>query len=261
MGRLRRMIKKGDIIMTDTTRRHLLAMAPAALLMGCSTTDQQAVLDAVLGGAGGTGVGGLSAAEAAEGIRAALDQGIANAITQVGRQGGYFNDARIRIPLPNDLAAIQSRLAAFGLSGLLDDLERQLNRGAEAAAPEARRIFVDAIRSMTIRDALGIVNGGPTSATDYFEQRTTPALSTLFRPILTDALNRAGAIQTFDRLVARLNSVPLAPQLGQDAKNQLIDHGVAKGLDGLFYYIGVEEAAIRANPAKRTSEILRRVFG
>ena len=78
---------------------------------------------------------------------------------------------------------------------------------------------------------------------------------------MVNALNQAGAIQTFDRLIENLRNIPLAPQFGADAKDQLIDHGVAKGLDGIFYYIGKEEAAIRSNPAKRTSEILRRVFG
>ena len=78
---------------------------------------------------------------------------------------------------------------------------------------------------------------------------------------MVTALERAGAIRTFDQVVASMNNVPFAPQLGADAKNQLIDHGVGKGLDGLFYYIGQEEAAIRRDPLKRTSEILRRVFG
>ncbi|MEM9232917.1 MAG: DUF4197 domain-containing protein [Pseudomonadota bacterium] len=249
--------------MTDQlSRRRLLALLPVGALAACTTADQEAILGAVLSGTGPTGgAGGLTSAEAAQGIRAALDQGIMAAISQVGRTNGYFQDGRIRIPLPGQLANIQSQLRPLGLSGLLDDLELQLNRGAEQAAPQARSIFSNAIRSLTISDAIGIVNGGPTSATDYFERRTTPALTQLFRPTLESALQRAGAIQTFDQLVGRMRNIPLAPQLGADAKSDLITHGVERGLGGLFYYIGQEEAAIRANPAKRGSEILRRVFG
>lgn len=249
--------------MTDRlTRRRLMMLAPAAALAACTTADQEAILGAVLAGTGGTtGTGAYSSAEAAEAIRVALDQGISAAIAQVGRTNGYYQDGRIHIPLPGRLASIQSQLRPLGLSGLLDDLELQINRGAEVAAPRAKSIFVNAIRSMTISDAIGIVQGGPTSATDYFERRTTSSLTQLFTPILESSLQQAGAIQTFDQLVARLDNIPLAPQLGADAKRDLVTHGVDKGLDGLFYYIGQEEAAIRANPAKRTTDILRKVFG
>lgn len=241
------------------SRRILLAGLPAAVLTACTTAEQNDILGAVLGGTGGTG--GLTAAEAAAGIRAALNEGTGSAIAQVARTGGYLNDPQIRIPLPPRLADVQTSLARYGLSGILDDLQTQLNRGAEAAAPQARSIFLDAIRTMTITDALGIVRGGPTSATDYFRGRTMPQLVSLFGPPMTRALEQAGAIDTFDRLVARLSAVPLAPQLGADAKQDLIDHGVEEGLDGLFYYVAREEAAIRRDPAERTSEILRRVFG
>lgn len=250
-----------------TTRRALLAMGPAAVLMGCSSSDRQAgfsILDGVLTPAGGTAEGAsapTSSSQAALGIREALEQGVRRAVSQVGRQGGYFGDPQIRIPLPKMLADTQSRLRSFGLAGMLDDLELKLNRGAEAAAPQATGIFVDAIKAMTIQDALGIVNGGQTSATDYFQRRTVPALTELFRPPLRSALEDAGAIRVFDGLANSLRSVPLAPRLGSDAKDQLIDHGVEKGLDGLFYYIGREEVAIRQNPAQRTTQILRQVFG
>lgn len=245
--------------MTTISRRALLALFPAGLLAACTSDDVNAVLGGVLGPQGPAG--GLTAAEAAAGIRAALDQGIGTAIAQVGRQDGYFGDSLIRIPLPQELATIQSRLAPFGLSGLLDELELQLNRGAERAAPEARSIFVRAVRSMTISDALGIVRGPDTAATDYFRRRTTGELTSLFTPVMENALEQTGAIQTFDRLVGRLRLVPFAPRYGADAKQGLVSHGVSRGLDGLFVYIAREEQAIRQDPARRTSEILRRVFG
>ncbi|MEM1410027.1 MAG: DUF4197 domain-containing protein [Pseudomonadota bacterium] len=246
----------------DLSRRTLLALVPAAGLAACTTEELNSVLGAVsqMQG-GGSGTAGLSAADAAFGIKTALEQGVGTAVSLLGRNNGYFGDPEVRIPLPSRLEEVRTTLGRFGLSGALDDLRLQLNRGAETAAPQARSIFVSAIRGLSIQDALGIVRGGPTSATDYFERTTTSSLTNLFSPIMRNSLQRAGAIQTFDNMVARLNAVPLAPQLGADAKTDLINHGVGKGLDGLFNYIGQEEAAIRSNPAKRTSEILQRVFG
>ncbi len=247
--------------MTDhkLSRRMLMISGGASLLSACSSADQEAILGVVLGQTGG-GVG-LSQADAAAGIRAALNNGIGSAIATVGRNGGFLDDTFIRIPLPGFLQDTQKTLARLGLSGALDNLQVQLNRGAEAAAPVARDIFLDAVSSLTIQDALGIVRGPSNAATQYLQRTTTARLTTLFRPIMVNALDRAGAIQTFDRLVANMSNIPLAPQFGANAKDDLIDHGVSKGLDGVFYYIGKEEQAIRSNPLKRTSEILRRVFG
>ncbi|GJL95126.1 MAG: hypothetical protein DHS20C05_15310 [Hyphococcus sp.] len=255
----RKLINRQTLI----NRRTMFVATTATLAVGCTTAEQEQILGAVLGQAGGGAgsVGGLSQADAAAGIRAALNNGISSAVSTVGRRGGYLGDPRIRIPLPGFLQRTQTTLSRFGLSGALDNLETQLNRGAEAAAPVAKNIFLDAIRGLTIRDAIGIVRGPSNAATQYLQRTTTPRLTGLFRPVMVTALERAGAMRTYDNLVAQLNNVPLAPQYGADAKNDLIDHGVDKGLDGLFHYIGKEEAAIRSNPAKRTSEILRRVFG
>ena len=205
--------------------------------------------------------GGLSEADAAAGIRAALNNGVSSAISTIGVADGFLLNNLIHIPLPKTLKDMQSSLSKIGLAGPLDTLETQLNRGAEAAVPKARAIFVDAISAMSISDAIGIVRGGDNAATDYLKGRTMPSLTNLFTPIMTTALEQAGAIRTLDSLAARLKAVPLAPKLGADAKSDLIRHGVEFGLAGMFTYIGKEEAAIRANPAKRTSEILRRVFG
>jgi hypothetical protein len=192
---------------------------------------------------------------------AALNNGVSSAISTIGVRDGFLLNNLIRIPLPGFLQDMQSSLAKVGLSGPLDNLETQLNRGAEAAVPVARDIFVDAISSLTIQDAIGIVRGGDNAATNFLQQKTTAPLTGLFTPIMSDALQKAGAVQTLDQIDKRLNSLPLAPRLGADAKGDLIRHGVKYGLAGMFTYIGKEEAAIRANPAKRTSEILRKVFG
>lgn len=244
-----------------TDRRTLLlglaALPLAAPLTACETFDP-AILDGVLGQ---PGAGGLSAFEAANGIRAALDNGVGNALANLGVLNGFFGNDIVRIPLPKVLRDVQSYLAPIGADGLLVELQTQLNRGAEKAAPAAKNIFLDAVRGLTITDAFDILRGADDSATEYLRGRTTDSLSQLFSPIMETALNGTGALKLVDDVSSQLRNVPFGPNLGNDARRDLVDHGVDYGLRGVFHFIGEEEKAIRANPAKRTSDILRRVFG
>lgn len=235
-------------------RRTLLLGLAATPLAACETLDPS-----VLGGIGG--LGGLSQADAAMGIRAALDNGVGNAIGTLGVLDGFFGNSLVQIPLPKVLQDVQSFMKPIGADGLLVELQQQLNRGAEKAAPVAKDIFLGAIRDLTITDAINIVRGPDNAATEYLQGRTSTRLAQLFSPIMENALNQTGALRLVDQVSGQLNSVPFAPQLGADARTDLIQHGVDYGLKGVFYYIAEEEKAIRDNPAKRTSAILRRVFG
>jgi len=245
--------------MTNTTplslnRRLALAGLFALPLSACKTMDIGALEDIL-----GSGV--LSQADAARGIRAALDNGVLSALSIVGRTGGFLDDGKIRIPLPKILNDVQSVLSAVGAGGVLSELETQLNRGAEKAAPVAKDIFFDAIAGLSISDAIGIVRGPQNAATEYLQEKTTPRLTALFSPIMENALGQTGALRLLDQVTGDLRNIPFAPSLGANARADLISHGVKYGLDGVFHYVAVEEAAIRRDPAKRTSEILRRVFG
>ncbi len=238
------------------TRRSVLALLLGAPLAACETFDPE-ILDAVMAMGGSS----LTQGEAAEGIRAALSNGVLSALGIVGRSGGFLNNDLIRISLPQRLREVQKIMASIGASAMLDDLQAKLNHGAEKAAPKAKTIFMDAVADLSITDAIAIVRGPETAATLYLQEKTTPELSRLFTPVMKTALAGTGAFQALDAVTNRLQSVPFAPNLTQNAKNDLVSHGVKYGLKGVFTYIGKEEAAIRENPAKRTSEILRRVFG
>ena len=239
-------------------RRHLLLGLAATPLVACETLDP-AVIDGILSGQGG--LGALTAGEVALGLKAALDNGVGNALANVGVLDGFLGNDIVRIPLPKVLEDVQSFLAPIGADRLLVDLQTQLNRGAEKAAPVAKDIFLGAVRDLTITDAFDILRGPDTAATEYLRGRTTDRLGQLFAPIMENALNQTGALRLVDDVSSQLKSVPFAPDLGSNARTDLIDHGVKFGLSGVFHYIGEEEKAIRANPAKRTSDILRRVFG
>ncbi|MEM9600868.1 MAG: DUF4197 domain-containing protein [Pseudomonadota bacterium] len=234
-------------------RRALILTLGALPLAACETLDP-AILDQVLGG------GPLTQNEAALGIRAALDNGIGNALGNLGRIDGYLGNPVVRIPLPDVLQDLQSYLSPIGADGLLVELQQQLNRGAEKAAPIARDIFIDAVRGLTIQDAINIVRGPDTAATDYLRDRTTQSLTRLFSPIMEDALADTGALRLVDE-IDRQVPVGLFTGSGADLKTDLIGHGVDYGLRGVFHFIAEEEQAIRRDPAARTSAILRRVFG
>lgn len=241
--------------MRKMDRRLFLLTASAAGLSACETLDPEAI-NAILG-AGGV----LSQAEAAAGIRAALSNGVGHAVSTVGVRDGFFADNKIRIPLPDSLEQFRPIMAAVNIDGVLSELEMQLNRGAEKAAPIAKDIFLSAITDLTIQDAISIVKGPQNAATEYLQGKTTPKLVELFSPIMETALANTGALRLFDQLTDQVRNIPFAPNLAADARNDLINHGVTYALSGVFHYIGEEERMIRENPAKRTSEILRRVFG
>lgn len=215
-------------------------------------------LDSLQGLGGGTG---LSEAKIGRGLKEALRVASRAVVDQVGRPGGYLRDEAIHIPLPGFLGSVQSALRMAGASGLLDDLELRLNRGAEAAAPYAEEIFLDAIGEMSLADARSILDGPDDAATRYFQRTMTPDLKTTFRPIIDRELQAAGAVKVFDDITRRVDSLPFAPGLGTNAKGRLVEHGLDGALSGIFHYLAEEEAAIRNQPAKRTSDLLREVFG
>jgi len=249
------------------SRRRLalgLTCALGALAAGGAPARAQGLLQRgadLLRREGGEAAGGFTEAEAAQGLREALSIASGRVTAQLGQADGYLGDPNIRIPLPGFLGDAQGALRRVGMADLFDDLEVRLNRAAEAAAPRAKPLFQSAVSEMSVDDAVGIVRGADDAATRYFQDRMTPRLRAEFRPVVSVALEGAGAIAAFDRAAARYAKIPFTPSLGASAKADLIDHGVDASLDGLFFYLAREEAAIRNEPVKRTSEILRRVFG
>ena len=152
-------------------------------------------------------------------------------------------------------------LEKFGLGNSFNDLETRLNRAAEVATPKAKKIFWQSIREMTLSDARAIFNGSQDAATQYFRGKMTPHLKREMSPVIVSSLSKVGAIQKYDQIVSRYESIPGAPDLAPDLKTQLADHTLDGALNGIFHYLAKEEAAIRQNPAKRTTELLRAVFG
>ena len=200
---------------------------------------------------------GLASGEIAAGLREALKVGTERVVGQLGQTDGFNADPDIHIPLPGSLQKVQSALEMVGMSELGADLELKLNRAAEAATPKAKKMFVNAISEMTLEDAESIYNGPNDSATQYFRAKMSAPLIEEMRPVVDATLSEVGAVQAFDRLMGEYKFLPLVPNVKAD----LTTYALEEATDGLFFMLAREEAAIRENPAKRTTELLQKVFG
>lgn len=191
------------------------------------------------------------------GLKEALQVGTGNAVNLTGKVDGYFRNQAIKILMPKQLQTLEKGLRAIGYGSQVDEFVLSMNRAAEKAAPEARKIFVGAIREMSITDARRILTGGDTAATEYFKSKTTDKLTTAFRPVVEKAMNEVGVTRQYKELVGRYQSIPFARSQSLDIDQYV----VTKALDGLFYVLGEEERKIRKDPVARVTSLLKDVFG
>ncbi|NOX49686.1 MAG: DUF4197 domain-containing protein [Gammaproteobacteria bacterium] len=236
---------------TRQIRQALAVTAITVCLSACETLPNLAgLLDPT------TDSSTLTSSTIAQGLREALTLGSARVVDSLGVDGGYLNSS-FHIPLPAKLRQAQQIAQRFGLGGAFDDLEIRLNRAAEAAAPKARSLFVEAVRQMTFDDVMQIYRGPDDAATRYLERTTTAKLTEQMQPIIDQSLSQVGAVQTLQNLTDRYNRLPLVKPINADITGHVL--GYAK--TALFTELAKEEAAIRNDPVKRTTTLLKRVFG
>lgn len=202
------------------------------------------------------GAAALDPETVAAGLREALEKGTSRAVRELGRENGFWQHPSLRIPVPDRLQKADRVLRRLGQNKLADDFARSLNRAAEQATPVARDVFVDAIRRMTIRDALDILRGPQDAATQYFRREAGSPLAKAFRPIVEQSTAAVGVTAQYKRYLRKAEPLGII-----DARDLDIDEYVThKALDGLFQLVADEEQRIRADPAARTTELLRKVF-
>jgi len=199
----------------------------------------------------------LTIGEIGAGLKDALRIGTENVVSQLGQFDGFNADLAIHIPLPEDFKKVKTVLNKIGMSGLLDNLELKLNRAAEVATPKAKELFWLAITEMTLDDVKAIYKGPEDAATRYFQRKMSLPLSKQMHPVVEESLSEVDAIKTYDDVMKQYQSIPFVP----DVKADLTGFVIEKGMDGIFYYLAREEADIRKDPAKRTTDLLKRVFG
>lgn len=199
----------------------------------------------------------LTSGEITGGVRDALKVGTERVVAQLGQIDGFNADPKIHIPLPDNLREVRGALNMVGMSAMADDVELKLNRAAEAATPKAKALFWQAITDMSLKDIEAIYNGPDDAATQYFRSSMSAPLRDEMRPVVDRSLADVGAIQAFDQMMGRYKTIPFVPNVKTDLTNHVLD----KAMDGIFFYLGREEAAIRNDAVKRTTDILKRVFG
>jgi len=196
--------------------------------------------------------------EAAGGLKEALKIGAEKAVELASKEDGFFGNELIRIPLPKPIRSVGDTLRRFGMGKSVDEFELSMNRAAEKASAKATPILIDAVKSLTIEDAIAILKGGDTAATDLPRARTGDQLTEELRPIIGEAMAEVGVTRSYDRLVDQAG--PLLGLAGQQPQ-ELDAYVTEKGLDGLFTLIAQEETKIRKDPVERTTDLLKKVFG
>jgi hypothetical protein len=220
-------------------------------LSACSSAD----LNKILQSAGAQGP--LTQQEVSAGLKEALIQGISKGADKAAQTDGFFKNDMIRILLPEDARRVEATLRQMGLGSEVDRALLAINRGAEKAAVEAKPIFINAIRQLTIQDAFNILKGDPDAATQYLRKTTESQLKTLFQPNIQESLNQVGATKYYGDIANAYNAIPLTNRKIDPDLNAYVTE---KAIDGLFLLIAQEEKNIRENPLERTSALMRRVF-
>jgi len=198
----------------------------------------------------------ISNQDASSGMRAALDKGTQAAVSSLGKTDGFLGNSAVKILLPDSLKRYEKPMRQLGMGKYADELITTMNRAAEAAVPEAKPLFVDAVKKMTLQDAKGILTGGNTSATDYFKRTMSEPLRAKFSPIVAQSTKKVQLAQKYDEYAGQGAKFGLIRK--EDAS--LDSYVTQKTLDGLFYMVGEEEKKIRANPVAAGSDIIKKVF-
>lgn len=201
----------------------------------------------------------LTSDEANQGLKEALTQGVTRAVQFASEPDGFNLNDDIRIPFPPDAEMVAMTIGRLPLGQTaIDNVTNLLNRAAEAAAPQAKDIFLNAVRNLTITDALTLVTSSQTdAATQLLRRGTETQLQAACKPIVEQQLGQVGATKAYSNLITRYNKIPLMTP----ASTNLTDYVTKETVDGLFVLLAQQEAKIRRNPAGQASALLQRVFG
>lgn len=249
------------------TKTVWLGVAVAALAAGSASAQSAQDAGVLLGRILGSGTAaptapttapppGVTSTEASSGLKLALGKASERVVAQLGRPGGFADDPRVRIGLPGPLGKLNGLFATLDRAGVGGGLSAKLNAAAEGAVGKALPLLKSAITRMTVTDALGIVTGGDTSATDYFRRTMGPDLQQAMTPVVAKSLSQVKAFQALDRFSAQNSLIA-----GQFGARDLTGYVTEKASDGVFLYLGEQEREIRRNPLGTGSKLLGRIFG
>ena len=242
-----------------------LLILPLSFLLISSCTAQGNLLNKVKSEAGkitnqatgGTKTQNITEGEAAQALKEALDNGAKNTVDMVSKADGYMGNPEIKIPFPPDAKKVEDKLRDLGMDNKVDQAVESINRASEDAANAAKPILVDAIKKLTVRDALNIVKGNEDAATQYLKRTTNEAIYDLFKPKISVSLDKVNATKHWGTVMTTYNKIPFVEKVNPD----LEDYVTKMALKGLYTMIAKEEKKIRENPIARVTDMLKKVFG
>ena len=238
-------------------RMFILAGLPGAALAQVGDLDKLMKSVPKVMALPGAAAGSSDAKTDIAGIKEALAIGTEKAVNLLAKKDGYFGDKAVKILMPANIQKVADVARMAGYEKQVDEFILSMNRAAEAAVPVAAKIFGDAIRGMTVDDVRGILTGGDTAATQFFRRTSEKKLYSAFKPVVSKKVDEVGATRAYKEMMGRYEQVPLMQSKSLD----LDDYVTRKALDGVFYMVGQEEKQIRTNPAARTTDLLKAVFG
>jgi len=203
------------------------------------------------------GLDDLSNKDAVGGLKAALTQAADTAVAELGVTNGFFDNAKVKIPLPDTLKKAEKAMRTFGMGNQADELVLRMNRAAEAAVPEAKTLLTDAVKNMSVQDAKDILTGGEDAATQYFRKTTSGPMAQKFLPIVKKATEDVQLAQEYNQFAEA------GAKFGLVKKDQasLEQYVTQKTLDGVYTMMAEEEKAIRKDPMGQASSLIKKVFG
>ncbi len=199
----------------------------------------------------------FSKKEAAKALKEILNRGTKKGVSILSVKDGYFTNPKVKIPFPKNATKVADKLKKLGLQKQVDEVVLSINRAAEDAAISAKPIFVNAIKKMSIKDAIGIVKGEKTAGTDYLNRNTNSAVVNAFKPIIKSSLDKVNATKHWLSIMTTYNKIPFVEKVNPELETYVTQ----KAINGLFFMLAQQEIAIRENPKERTSALLKKVFG
>ena len=199
----------------------------------------------------------FSEEEAADALKETLNKGTEKGVSVLSVKDGYFANLKVKIPFPKNATKVADKLKKLGMQKQVDEVVLSINRAAEDAVNSAKPIFVDAIKKMSIKDAIGIVKGNKTAGTDYLNRNTNSALANAFKPIIKISLEKVNATKRWESVMNTYNKIPFVEKVNPELETYVTE----KAISGLFFMLAQQEIAIRENPKERTSALLKKVFG
>lgn len=235
-----------------------VAIGLISLAVSCEVLDEATKV--ITTDSGSTTAPALTNGEVISGLKEALNVGISNSVNLTSIQDGFFKNAAIKLPFPEDAMKVKTKALEWGLDNQVNKFEETLNRAAEEATKEALPIFKDAILNMSIQDGFTILNGGQGAATKFLKDNTKSKLVIAFSPKVEAAISKVKLTDYWNPIITKYNGA-MAVTGGQKIDPDLNAYVTAKAIDGLFYMVEQEENKIRLDPAARVSDILQKVFG